>query len=77
MWRGYVVAAVACASISALSLSIARPSLAQSVAESIVRFPEDVVYKGLPGAPQHVTLMEIHQSPGSMSIESSLQPGPG
>jgi len=64
MWRGYVVAAVACASISALSLSIARPSLAQSVAESIVRFPEDVVYKGLPGAPQHVTLIGDPSKPG-------------
>jgi quercetin dioxygenase-like cupin family protein len=32
------------------------PVHAQNTATSIVKLPQDITYKGLPGAPQHVTL---------------------
>jgi uncharacterized membrane protein YphA (DoxX/SURF4 family) len=32
------------------------PAHAQNADTSIVKLPHDITYKGLPGAPQHVTL---------------------
>jgi hypothetical protein len=32
------------------------PADAQIVETSVVKVPQDIVYKGLPGAPEHVTL---------------------
>lgn len=56
--------AIPCALIGALSWSSAPPSRAESNQESIVKFPDDVVYHGLPGAPQHVTLIGNPSKPG-------------
>jgi hypothetical protein len=32
------------------------PAHAQNADTSVVKVPQDIIYKGLPGAPQHVTL---------------------
>ena len=32
------------------------PAHAQNVDTGVVRFPQDIIYKGLAGTPQHVTL---------------------
>lgn len=32
------------------------PAHAQNADTSVVKFPQDIVYKGPPGAPQHATL---------------------
>src|SRR5438093_6953023 len=32
------------------------PAHAQDADTSVVKLPQDIIYKGLPGAPQHVTL---------------------
>src|SRR5262245_1949042 len=39
-----------------LSAGAWGPAHAQNVETSIVKLPQDIAYKGLPGAPQHVTL---------------------
>jgi quercetin dioxygenase-like cupin family protein len=49
------------ARLVALLIAICAPALvgdstAQTSEPFVVRLPEDIVYKGLPGAPQHVTL---------------------
>jgi len=36
----------------------------QDTNTSVVRLPQDIVYKGLPGAPQHVTLFGDSSKPG-------------
>lgn len=64
MRRAYVGAMMTWALIGALLGSSAPPSLAESNQESIVRFPDEVVYHGLPGAPQHVTLIGDPSKPG-------------
>jgi len=48
------------------------PARAQTVETSVVKLPQDIVYEGLPGAPQHVTCMAIPRSPASMSIASDF-----
>jgi hypothetical protein len=40
------------------------PAHAQNVDTSIVELPQDITYKGLPGAPQHVTLFGDPSQPG-------------
>jgi quercetin dioxygenase-like cupin family protein len=40
------------------------PAHAQNVDTSIVKLPQDITYKGLPGAPQHVTLFGDPSQPG-------------
>lgn len=37
---------------------------AQSPDPGVVKFPEDIVYHGLPGAPQHVTIFGDSSKPG-------------
>jgi hypothetical protein len=46
------------------------PTRAQTVDTSLVKVPQDIVYKGFPGAPQHVTL--FGRSPDSTSIASNF-----
>ena len=75
MRRGRVGAVIGLALIGALSWSSAPPALAESSEESIVRFPDDVVYKGLPGAPQHVTLIGDPSKPGLYVDRVRLAPG--
>src|SRR5262249_30652732 len=38
------------------AMGVAGDSFAQTSGKSVVRLPEDIVYEGLPGTPQHVTL---------------------
>src|SRR5215472_1976507 len=38
-------------------------ALAQSTSTSVVRFPQDIVYEGHPGAPQHVTIFGDSSKP--------------
>jgi quercetin dioxygenase-like cupin family protein len=38
------------------AMGVAGDSFAQTSGTSVVRLPEDIVYEGLPGTPQHVTL---------------------
>ena len=42
--------------ITICALALAGDSAAQTFGPSVVRLPEGIVYKGLPGTPQHVTL---------------------
>jgi quercetin dioxygenase-like cupin family protein len=39
-------------------------ALSQGTNASVVRLPQDIVYKGLPGVPQHVTLFGDSSKPG-------------
>jgi quercetin dioxygenase-like cupin family protein len=39
------------------------PARAQPVEASVVKMPQDIVYNGLPGAPQHVTLFGDSSQP--------------
>src|SRR5512138_2957255 len=55
---------LACALTGILSWSIASLALAQPKEVSRAWFPEDVVYEGHPGAPQHVTLIGDPSKPG-------------
>ena len=48
------------------------PAHAQPVETSALKFPQDIVYKGAPGAPQHVTLYGDSRSPASTSIVSNF-----
>jgi len=43
-------------SVLICTLAMASGGIAQTPDASVVRLPEDIVYKGLPGTPQHVTL---------------------
>jgi hypothetical protein len=38
------------------ALALVGDSIAQTSGSSVVRLPEDIVYEGLAGTPQHVTL---------------------
>ena len=42
---------------------------------SVVRLPQDIVYKGLPGAPQHVTLFGDSSKPGLYVDRIKFAPG--
>ena len=48
---------------------------AQVADTSVVRLPQDIVYKGLPGAPQHVTLFGDSSKPGLYVDRVRLAPG--
>ena len=41
---------------SLCTTAVWAPARAQTVATSVVKLPQDIVYKGFPRAPQHVTL---------------------
>src|SRR5262245_23004033 len=42
---------------------------------TVVRFPQDIVYKGLPGAPQHLTLLGDPSKPGLYVDRIKFLPG--
>jgi quercetin dioxygenase-like cupin family protein len=46
------------------AIGAAGDSTAQTSGTSVVRLPNEIVYKGLPGAPQHVTLFGDPTNPG-------------
>ena len=46
------------------TIGAAGNSTAQTSGTSSVRFPNEIVYKGLPGTPQHVTLFGNPTNPG-------------
>jgi quercetin dioxygenase-like cupin family protein len=48
---------------------------AQSQDTGVVRLPQDIVYKGLPGAPQHVTLFGDSSKPGLYVDRVKFAPG--
>jgi len=51
------------------------PARAQPVGTSVVRMPQDIVFKGLPGAPQHVTLFGDSSQPGLFVDRIRFLPG--
>src|SRR5262245_23088843 len=51
------------------------PAHAQNVDTSIVKLPQDITYKGLPGAPQHVTLFGDPSQPGLYVDRIKFLPG--
>jgi quercetin dioxygenase-like cupin family protein len=53
----------------------AAPTHAQNAETAVVRLPQDIVYKGLPGAPQHVTLFGDSSQPGLYVDRIKFQPG--
>jgi quercetin dioxygenase-like cupin family protein len=48
----------------AMAIVVAGDSIAQTPGTSVVRFAQELVYKGLPGTPQHVTLFGDPTKPG-------------
>ena len=51
------------------------PARAQTVETSVVKLPQDIVYEGLPGAPQHVTLYGDSSQPGLYVDRIRFLPG--
>src|SRR5215813_13928603 len=51
------------------------PARAQTVETSVVKVPQDIVYKGLPGSPQHVTLFGDSSQPGLYVDRVKFAPG--
>ena len=51
------------------------PAHSQSADTSVVKLPQDIVYKGLPGAPQHVTLFGDSSQPGLYVDRIKFLPG--
>jgi quercetin dioxygenase-like cupin family protein len=51
------------------------PAHAQNVDTSIVKLPQDIIYKGLPGAPQHVTIFGDSSQPGLYVDRIKFLPG--
>ena len=47
----------------------------QDANTSVTRFPQDIVYKGPPGAPQHVTLFGDSSKPGLYVDRIKFAPG--
>ena len=50
-------------------------AFAQNADTSVVKLPQDIVYKGLPGAPQHVTLIGDSSQPGLYVDRIKFAPG--
>src|SRR5437660_3259661 len=51
------------------------PAHAQNADASVVKLPQDIIYKGLPGAPQHVTLFGDPSQPGLYVDRIKFMPG--
>ena len=51
------------------------PTHAQNVDTGVVKFPQDIIYKGLPGSPQHVTLFGDSSQPGLYVDRIKFLPG--
>jgi quercetin dioxygenase-like cupin family protein len=47
----------------------------QDAESSVVKLPQDIVYKGLPGAPQHVTIFGDSSKPGLYVDRIKFAPG--
>jgi quercetin dioxygenase-like cupin family protein len=48
---------------------------AQNVDTGVVKFPRDIIYNGLPGSPQHVTLFGDSSQPGLYVDRIKFLPG--
>ena len=48
---------------------------AQNADTGVVKLPQDIIYKGLPGAPQHVTLFGDSSQPGLYVDRIKFLPG--
>ena len=57
------------------TIGVASDSTAQRSGPSVVRLPNEIVYKGLPGTPQHVTLFGDPTKPGLYVDRIKLSPG--
>src|SRR6266478_4367574 len=53
----------------------AAPTHAQNVHTGVVKLPQDIIYKGLPGSPQHVTLFGDSSQPGLYVDRIKFLPG--
>jgi quercetin dioxygenase-like cupin family protein len=51
------------------------PAQSQDANTGVLRLPQDIVYKGLPGAPQHVTLFGDSSKPGLYVDRIKFAPG--
>ena len=51
------------------------PAHAQNADTSVVKLPQDIVYKGLSGAPQHATLFGDSSQPGLYVDRIKFMPG--
>ena len=51
------------------------PTHAQNVHTGVVKLPHDIIYKGLPGSPQHVTLFGDSSQPGLYVDRIKFLPG--
>ena len=51
------------------------PARAQSVDTGVVKLPQDIIYKGLAGSPQHVTLFGDPSQPGLYVDRIKFLPG--
>jgi len=54
---------------------VSAPAHAQDADTSVVKLPQDIIYKGLPGAPQHVTLFGDPSKPGLYVDRIKFMPG--
>jgi quercetin dioxygenase-like cupin family protein len=61
--------------LAACAVGVWATARAQSVDTSVVRLPQDVIYKGLPAAPQHVTLFGDSSQPGLYVDRIKFSPG--
>ena len=62
--------------VAALCTTVAwAPARAQTVEPSVVKVPQDIVYKGSPGAPQHATLFGDSSQPGLYVDRIRFLPG--
>src|SRR5882757_7868472 len=48
---------------------------AQNADTSVVKLPQDIIYEGIPGAPQHVTLFGDPSKPGLYVDRIKFMPG--
>ena len=54
---------------------VSAPAHAQDADTSVVKLPRDIIYKGLAGAPQHVTLFGDPSKPGLYVDRIKFMPG--
>ena len=68
-WRTVTLVAAFCTTVAW------APARAQTVETSVVKVPQDIVYEGPPGAPQHVTLFGDSSQPGLYVDRIRFPPG--
>ncbi len=61
--------------LSLCMVGVWAPAQAQNVDTGVVRFPQDIIYKGLAGSPQHVTLFGDPSQPGLYVDRIKFLPG--